>query len=174
MEHEHCQHQVHLQGVLPKVLTCHSVMTPLQLDSLIIRQETVEQLLELQAVQSVSTNTTPTIIQQVIDRYQHLFLKLHGLPPQCERLIMQFLYYLDGAQQFGLQTILVLQCYTRRSCQTFGTSFRVVDESTTAVSETVQVRRLDGINTVATGKLALSKLMVYSLASFTDKASSGE
>lgn len=137
-------------------------------------RKTVDQLLELQAVQSVSTNTTPTIIQQVIDRYQRLLLNLHGLPPQCERLIMQFLYYLDGAQQFGLQTILVLQCYTRRSCQTFGTSFRVVDESTTAVSETVQVRRLDGINTVATGKLALSKLMVYSLASFTDKASSGE
>ena len=27
MELEHCQHQVDLQGVLPKVLTCHSVMT---------------------------------------------------------------------------------------------------------------------------------------------------
>jgi hypothetical protein len=61
----------------------------------------VEQLLELQAVQSVSTNTTPTIIQQVIDRYQRLLLNLHGLPPQCERLIMQFLYYLDGAQPFA-------------------------------------------------------------------------
>lgn len=47
-------------------------------------RKTVDQLLELQAVQSVSTNTTPTIIQQVIDRYQHLFLKLHGLPPQRE------------------------------------------------------------------------------------------
>lgn len=62
--------------------------------------------------------------------------------------------------QFGLQTILVIHSATLEDhAKHLELVFGLYVESTTAVSETVQVRRLDGINTVATGKLALSKLM---------------
>lgn len=40
---------------------------------LLIRQEALEQLLELQAVHQLTAIVIPDIIQQVVDKYQHLF-----------------------------------------------------------------------------------------------------
>jgi hypothetical protein len=77
-------------------------LTYFQLGSL-TRQEAVEQLLELQGGESVDTNATlvPESIKQVVDQYQHLFLKPTGLPPK--RAIDHAIELLPSAQPFRLR-----------------------------------------------------------------------
>jgi hypothetical protein len=101
LEFDYNHRRVQLQGVQPKIQTCHS-LTCFQLGSL-IRQEVVEQLLELQGVESMDTATVliPESIKQVVDQYQHLFLKPTGLPPK--RAIDHAIELLPGAQPFRLR-----------------------------------------------------------------------
>ena len=101
LEFEYGQRKVQLQGVQPRIQTCYSLKCG-QLDSL-IKQEAVEQLLILKNVEKgeVTAELVPKPIQQLIDQYQHLFLKPEGLPPR--RPVDHAIDLLPGAQPFWLR-----------------------------------------------------------------------
>jgi hypothetical protein len=101
LEFDYNHRRVQLQGVQPKIQTCYS-LTCFQLGSL-IRQEAVEQLLELHGVESGDTAATlvPKSIKRVVDQYQHLFLKHTGLPPKRE--VDHAIELLPGAPPFRLR-----------------------------------------------------------------------
>jgi hypothetical protein len=101
LEFEYGQRKVQLQGVQPRIQTCYSLKCG-QLDSM-IKQEAVEQLLILKNVEKgeVTAALVPKPIQQLIDQYQHLFLKPEGLPPR--RPVDHAIDLLPGAQPFRLR-----------------------------------------------------------------------
>jgi hypothetical protein len=90
---------VRLQGILPKTQT-YTGITCLQLDSL-IRHEAVEQLLELQTVDTTNGGEIPNIIKQLLAKYQHLFVKPYGLPPN--RFVDHAIELILGALPFRLR-----------------------------------------------------------------------
>jgi hypothetical protein len=99
LEFDYGQKRVRLQGILPKTHSCTSI-TGLQLDSL-IRHEAVEQLLELQQVDTINGGEVPDIIKQLLAKYQHLFVKPHGLPPK--RSVDHAIELIPGALPFRLR-----------------------------------------------------------------------
>jgi hypothetical protein len=84
---------------LPNTQACNSI-TYLQLDSL-IRQEGVEQLLELQQVHKTPEIEVPEQIKQLLSHYQHLFSKTQGLPPK--RSVAHAIDLIPGAPPFRLR-----------------------------------------------------------------------
>jgi hypothetical protein len=99
LEFDYGNRKVHLQGVQPRVEVCHT-LTGLQLDSL-IKHEAVEQLLELQAVDSNLSDPIPLPIQQLLEQYQHLFTKPNCLPPK--RVVDHAIDLIPGASSFRLR-----------------------------------------------------------------------
>jgi hypothetical protein len=99
LEFEYDQRKVRLQGVLPNTQTCNNI-TCLQLNSL-IRQEGVEQLLELQQMEQTAATEIPEPIKQLLSHYPHLFSKPHGLPPK--RTVDHAIDLIPGAPPFRLR-----------------------------------------------------------------------
>lgn len=71
---------VHLQGVLPNTQS-YPTLSCIQFDSL-IKQEAIEQLLELQVTLSDQQMEMPTVVTELVNQFTHLFEEPKELPPK--------------------------------------------------------------------------------------------
>lgn len=99
LEFEYKGHKVKLQVVLPKIQSCLEI-TGVHFDYL-VRQEAIEQLLELQTCLSHSTAHMPESIDVQVNQYQHLFEEPKELP--LARWIDHAIPLLPGVQPFRLR-----------------------------------------------------------------------
>lgn len=89
---------VRLQGVLPNTRSCFS-LNCLQFDSL-VKQDAIEQLLELQVVPLSEPTDMPMVVADLVSQFNHLFDEPKELPPK--RWIDHAIPLIPGAQPFRL------------------------------------------------------------------------
>jgi hypothetical protein len=79
LEFEHEARVVRLQGVVPKLSTCHQ-LSKVQLNW-ILKQEAWEHILELSVKYKDQFQNIPLEMAQLVEEYHELFDKPAGLPP---------------------------------------------------------------------------------------------
>jgi hypothetical protein len=84
---------------LPNTQSCPT-LSCIQFDSL-IKQEVIEQLLELQVTLSDQQMEMPTVVTELVNQFTHLFEEPKELPPK--RWIDHVIPLIPGAQAFRLR-----------------------------------------------------------------------
>ena len=90
---------IHLQGVIPKLKTCNQ-LSEAQLRGL-VRQEAVEQMLELRVTTEKEGQQMPDSIAKLVNKHQELFATPQGLPPK--RAFDHAIPLLPGISAFRLR-----------------------------------------------------------------------
>jgi hypothetical protein len=99
LEFEYEARVVRLQGVVPKLSTCHQ-LSKVQLNW-ILKQEAWEHILELSVEDKGQSQNIPFEMAQLVEEYHELFDKPAGLPPPRE--VDHTIPLLSGAQPFRLR-----------------------------------------------------------------------
>lgn len=99
LEFEYESRVVRLQGVVPKLSTCHQ-LSKVQLNW-ILKQEAWEHILELSVEDKGQSQNIPFEMAQLVEEYHELFDKPAGLPPPRE--VDHTIPLLSGAQPFRLR-----------------------------------------------------------------------
>jgi hypothetical protein len=90
---------IHLQGVIPNLKTCNQ-LSKAQLRGL-VRQEAVEQMLELRITTKKEGQQMPDSIAKLVNKHQELFATPQGLPPK--RAFDHAIPLLPGISAFRLR-----------------------------------------------------------------------